>query len=196
VRAFFAVAAVAASMSVSFTAYADEFTADTSLADNDRVVRSVDLEDLKAIAVAEGHEIVEIGGEGDVSLRAVTPDGLIFHMIGTACDTEYAKGCLGLMMQVRYDDDETVTTEAVNNANLAYAAVSTWWDGDSKTVGVTRYVILDGGQRMENLKINLENALALGPLAVEVIWPSDVSDTSDDDLDAYYDWLNSTDDDQ
>ncbi|KJS27522.1 MAG: hypothetical protein VR75_02815 [Hyphomonadaceae bacterium BRH_c29] len=190
-RAFLAVAVIAATM--SFTASADDFTADTSLADNDRVVRSVTLEDLKAIAVSEGHEITEVGGQGDVSLRALTPEGLIFHMIGTACDTEYADGCLGMMVQVRYDSDEDVTTEAINNANISYAAVSTWWDKEEKTVGVTRYIILDGGQRMENLKVNLQNALSLGPMVADVVWPTDVSD---DDLDAYYEWLNSGDDDQ
>jgi hypothetical protein len=187
-RALLAVAAFAAV--ISFSASADDFTADTSLADDDRVVRSVTLEDIKAIAVAEGHEITEVGGNGDVSLRAVTPDGLIFHIIGTACDTDYANGCLGLMVQVRYDSDESVTTEAINSANLTYAAVSTWWDKEGETVGVTRYIILDGGQRMENLKVNLQNALALGPLVADVVWPSD---ESDDDLDAYYDWLNSDD---
>ncbi|MDR4481643.1 MAG: hypothetical protein R3B37_18110, partial [Nitrospira sp.] len=61
--------------------------------------------------------------------------------------------------------------ESINAANITYAAVSTWWDKEGATVGVTRYVILDGGQRMENLKINVENALALGPLVADVIWP-------------------------
>ena len=181
-------AATALAALVTFTASAEDFTADTSLADDDRVVRSVDLEDLKALAIAEGHTIRSVGDEGAVSVRATTPDGLIFNLIGTACDTEYADGCLGFMVQVRYDDDEYVTMEKINQANLSYAAVATWWDQDGDTVGVTRYVILDGGQRMENVKINLQNALALGPLVADVIWPSD-----DDDLDAYYDWLFSDD---
>ena len=184
-RSFLAATALAAA--VTFTASAEDFTADTSLADDDRVIRSISLEDMKAIAVAEGHTITEVGGEGAVSVRATTPDGLIFHLIGTACDTEYSADCLGMMVQVRYDDDEEVTAEKINDANLAYAAVSTWWDKDGETVGVTRYVILDGGQRMENVKINLQNALALGPLVADVIWPSD------DDMDEYYDWLFSDD---
>ena len=185
-RTFLATAALAAA--IGFSASAEDFSADTSLANNDRVVRSVNLEDLKAIAVAEGHTITETGGEGDVSVRATTPDGLIFHLIGTACGSEYSDDCLGLMVQVRYDDDDEVTAEKINNANLSYAAVSTWWDQEGDTVGVTRYVILDGGQRMENLKINLQNALALGPLVADVIWPSD-----DDD---YYDWLFDDEDDE
>lgn len=177
-------AATALASVVSFTAYAEEFTADTSLANDDRIVRSVDLEDLKALAVAEGHTIESVGDDGDVSLRATTPDGLIFNLIGTACGTEYSDDCLGFMVQVRYDDDEDVTTEKINSANLSYAAVSTWWDQDGDTVGVTRYIILDGGQRMENLKINLENALALGPLVADVIWPPEDYDDED-----FYDWL-------
>ena len=176
-RAFLAMTALAAA--VSLPALAEDFTADTSLADNDGVVRSVNLEDLKAkiaetkadFGVAEGHTITETGSYGETSVRATTPDGLIFHLIGTACDTDYADGCLGFMVQVRYDDDDSVTTDKINEANLTYAAVSTWWDEEGATIGVTRYVILDGGQRMENLKINLENALALGPLVADVIWP-------------------------
>ena len=178
-RTFLATAVLAAA--VSMTASAEDFSADTSLANDDRVVRSVSIEDLKAIAVAEGHTITEVGGEGEVSVRAKTSDGLIFHLIGTACATQYSDDCLGMMVQVRYDDDDDVTEAAINNANLQYAAVSTWWDKDGDTVGITRYVILDGGQRMENVKINLQNALALGPLVADVIWPVD-----DDE---YYDWL-------
>nr|WP_321441823.1 YbjN domain-containing protein [uncultured Hyphomonas sp.] len=184
-RTLLTTAALAAA--VSFPASAQEFSADTSLANDDRVVRSVSLEDLKAIAVSEGHTITEVGGEGDISLRATNSDGLIFHLIGTACDTEYAEGCLGMMVQVRYDSDEDVTAEKVNDANLAYAAVSTWWDKDGETLGITRYIILDGGQRMENVKINLQNALALGPLVADVVWPYDAED------DEYNDWLFSDD---
>tara|TARA_R110002051_G_scaffold2408_4_gene12600 strand:+ start:2487 stop:3044 length:558 start_codon:yes stop_codon:yes gene_type:complete len=176
-RTFLAVAALA--VAASFTASAEDFSADTSLADDARVVRSVNLEDLKALAVAEGHTITEVGGDGDVSLRATTPDGLIFHLIGTACASEYSEDCLGMMIQVRYDDDEQVTAEKINQANLTFAAVSTWWDKEGETVGTTRYLILDGGQSMENLKVNLQNALALGPLVADVVWPTD------DD----YDWL-------
>lgn len=175
-RKVLAIAALAAA--ASMTAAAQSFTADTSLANNDRVVRSVDLEDLKALAVIEGHTISSVGDNGDVSLRATTPDGLIFHLIGTACESEYSADCLGFMIQVRYDDDDEVSTDKINAANLNYAAVSTWWDQEGDTVGITRYIILDGGQRMENLRINLENALALGPLVADVIWPSDD-----------YDWL-------
>jgi len=183
-RTFLAAAALASAF--SFTASAQDLTADTSLADDDRVMRSVSLEDLKAIVAAEGHTITEVGGNGDVSVRAQASDGLIFHMIGTACETEYSDDCLGFMIQVRYDADEDVTTEKINDANLTYAAVSSWWDRDSNTVGVTRYVILDGGQRMENLKTNLQNALALGPLVADVVWPSD----SDED---FYDWMSDED---
>ena len=108
-------AAAILSATVSLAASADDLTADTSLAENDRVVRSVGLDDLKAIAVAEGHNIEAVGENGDVSLRATTPDGLIFHLIGTACDTEYSTDCLGFMVQIRYDSDSDVTTEAVSS---------------------------------------------------------------------------------
>ncbi len=168
----------------AFGASAEEtFTADPALADNDRVIYSINVEDLKALAIAEGHTITDVGVYGDDSVQATTPDGLIFHLIGTACETEYSEDCLGFQVQVRYDDDETVTTDLINQANLSYAAVSTWWDADEAVVGVTRYVILDGGQRMENLKVNIQNAVALGPLVADVIWPVDEDEYDDYDYD-------------
>jgi hypothetical protein len=77
-----------------------------------------------------------------------------------------------MMVQVRYDERRRRDgMRRSTTPTSSYAAVSTWWDKDGETVGVTRYLILDGGQRMENVKINLQNALALGPLVADVVWP-------------------------
>ncbi|MCA8900027.1 MAG: YbjN domain-containing protein [Hyphomonas sp.] len=169
-RALLAIAAFAV---VSFQAVAQEYSADTTLAEDTRMVRSVTVEDIKALVVAEGHTLTGVGTYGDVSVRAKTEDGLIFHVIGSACEDNAEEGCLGFMIQVHYTADEDVTLEAVNTANLTYAAVTAWLDKDSNTLGVLRYVILDGGQTMENLKVNLTNALLLAPLVRDIIWPED-----------------------
>lgn len=137
-------------------------TAQTDLAEDSRLVRHITLEDLEAIIVAEGHELQASGTVGDVSVRGATPEGLKYLLIGTACD-DYAGTCLGINMQVRYTYEEPQDWTALANANLRRAATTTWRDGN--TIGVTRYVILDGGQTMENIKINLQNLLAIAPTA-------------------------------
>ncbi|MBI1405295.1 MAG: hypothetical protein GC145_04120 [Caulobacter sp.] len=157
---------------MSSPALAQNLKADVSLAKDSRMVKSVSVEDLKAIVVDQGYEVTEVGGLGDVSVEAKTDEGLIFLLIGTACEVEgYKPNCLGINMQVRYDSDEDVTVEKINQATLSYAAVSTWLDKDSNTLGITRYAILDDGVTMANIKANLTTLLAIAPRISDIIWP-------------------------
>ncbi|MBX3479733.1 MAG: YbjN domain-containing protein [Caulobacter sp.] len=157
---------------MSSPALAQNLKADVSLAKDSRLVKSINVEDLKAIVVASGYEVTEVGGMGDVSVQAKTDEGLIFLLIGTACEVEgYKPNCLGINMQIRYDGDEDVTVAKVNQATLTYAAVSTWWDEDSNTLGITRYTILDDGVTMANIKANLTTLLAIAPRITGIIWP-------------------------
>lgn len=168
-------------------------------ADDSRVLASVTLADLQTLLVEEGHTILSTGDDGDVTVRAKTADGLIFNLIGTACDTEYADGCLGINIQVRYDADGNETLERINDANLMWGAVSAWYsatgfDGNQPTVGISRYVILDRGATMGNVKDNLLNLLAIAPQAANYIWqageyaPGYVGEYEDDEDDVYDDW--------
>lgn len=151
--------------------------AGSALADDTRVVMAVSLQELQTILVEEGYTIDSTGDDGEVSVRATdTADtGLIFNILGTACDTEYSDNCLGINMQVRYDADGQETLERINEANLMWTATSAWYsaggtDGNSPTVGITRYVILDGGMTIRNIKDNLLNLLAIAPQAADYIW--------------------------
>lgn len=170
-----------------------------AFADDNRLVKSVTLQDLQTILVEEGHTITSTGDDGAVSVRATDTNGtqLIFNVIGTACDTEFADGCLGINMQVRYDADGKETLERINDANLMWAATSTWYsaggvDGESPTVGVTRYVILDGGMTIRNVKDNLLNLLSIAPQVADYVWqageyaPGGAADAASAD-DASYD---------
>ena len=154
-------------------ALAEQIDVNTALAAKDRLVTSVSLEDLKALAAADGNTVESVGESGTYSVRAVTSDGLIFNLVGMACDVKDISGCLGVNMQVRYDSDDTDLYQIVNQANLTYAATSTWWDEESQTVGISHYAILDGGQTMGNLRETLTNVLAIGPKVAMMIWPSD-----------------------
>ena len=167
-------------------------------ADDSRLLTSATLADLQTFVVEEGHTILSTGDDGDVSVRAKTAQGLIFNVIGNACDTEYAEGCLGINMQVRYDADGKETLERINNVNLMWAATSAWYsaggiDGNTPTVGIARYVILDRGATAGNIKDNLLNLLAIAPKAADYIWqageyaPGYVGGEDDEDY-FYEDW--------
>jgi len=113
-----------------------------------------------------------------VSIRATDTEGtgLVFNLLGTACEVEgYAPGCLGINMQVRYEADGNESLERINEANLMWGATSVWYsqggvDGNSPTVGVSRYVILDGGITIQNIKDNLLSLLAIAPQAADYVW--------------------------
>lgn len=170
--------------------------AGSAFADDNKLVKAVSLQDLQTILVEEGYTITSTGDDGDISVRATDTagTGLIFNVLGTACDTEYSTDCLGINMQVRYDADGKETLERINDANLMWAATSTWYsaggtDGASPTVGVTRYVILDGGMTIRNIKDNLLNLLAIAPQVADYVWqageyaPGGADDASYDDDD-------------
>ncbi len=140
-------------------AMAGPVVAQTSqLADDGRLVRSVNLADLKALVESEGHTVSNATmNDGTPVIIATEADsGLTFGLMGTACDgeqTEAAK-CNGINMIATWGaTDENSDPAFINELNYSKAAVSVWTGGDS--VGVSRYLILDGGQTMENLKMNL-----------------------------------------
>ncbi len=149
-----------------------------ALADDNQIVKTVNLQQLQTILIEEGYTINSSGDDGAVSVRATDTNGtgLIFNVLGTACDVEgYDPGCLGINMQVRYDADGQETLELINGANLMWAATSAWYsaggvDGETPTVGITRYVILDGGMTIRNIKDNLLNLLAIAPQAADYVW--------------------------
>lgn len=125
-------------------------------------VQSVTLQDLERFATDAGHEVVAFGETTENSLRAETPNGVTYYMEGTACNDG---ACRGIIMSSRFQATDAVTLDKVNRANLERAAVSVWRLEDS--VGVSRYVILDGGMSEANIKINLDNFLAIVPGVVE-----------------------------
>lgn len=148
------------------------FTADASLARDDRQVRSVFLEDLKAIvAASSGHTITAAAGN---SVTATNENGLIYNLDGTICENEIRPGCLGININVRYDGDSMVTYEKMNAANLNWTPVSVALEGEigaeDSSLIITRYVILDGGMTMLNVKDNLTNALSIATGVADYIW--------------------------
>lgn len=136
-----------------------------------RIFGSVTSVDLRALVVAEGHTVDAIDPVTSPSVRGRTEDGKLFLLIGTACDTDAVPGCLGIMMQMRYDSDESVTFAGVNDANINEASLNTWWDQANNTVGFTRYVVLDDGVSWMNLRQNLRVLLDVSGAALTYVFP-------------------------
>lgn len=155
-------------------------------ANDDRLVKTVSLKDLQQVLTEEGYTITTTGGDGVTSVQATDEEvtGLIFHLIGTACNETTGTDCQGINMQVRYDGDGTETLERINDANLMWAATSTWLSKSTDeavpdTVGITRYVILDGGMTVRNVKDNLANMLSIAAQVGDYVWM--VGDYAEDD---------------
>lgn len=152
-----------------------------ALADDSTVLYSVSLQDLQTLLTEEGYDVTSTGDEGEVSIRAVDTDGtgLVFNLIGTACEVEGNDGCLGIHMQVRYDAYGDESLQRINDANLMWPATSAWFselgvDDTGPTVGISRYVILDRGITVGNIKENLLNLLAISVQAADYIWQAGI----------------------
>lgn len=137
-----------------------------ALAQDSALIKSIDEQGLADFAEAQGDEILGYGEAGDVSVRAQTEDGTIYYLTGTACSEEGV--CAGINMSARFDANESVTLERINEANLRRAAVSVW--KLDNTLGISRYVILDGGQTMENIQINFDNFIAIVPTVIDMFY--------------------------
>lgn len=131
----------------------------------EKVVKSVSTADLRALVASLDHEELRVMEE-DYVVVAKDADGLAYTLFGTACDVEPISGCQGIMAQVRYDLPDTVTHARLAKANLENAALNVWADFENETLGVTRYVVIDHGVTMANLRENISVLLSLAPGAV------------------------------
>jgi hypothetical protein len=127
----------------------------------DRVKASVGAADLAAIVGSLGHQVLEEGEGEEVLVLAENPDQLRYVLLGTACDMDDVPGCQGVLMQVQFDLPPATTYETVAATNLNFAALNVWVDFEEKSLGFTRYVVLDQGVTMANIRANVEVLLAL-----------------------------------
>lgn len=126
----------------------------TSGTQSSDLVTSVTLEDMRALAASEGHEI-QTELDSDIGISVLDSDDLTYILRGKACQDEAS--CLGLEMMVMFQGD--FTTEFANSINERYSAIkATRADG---ALLLSRYLILDGGQTRDNLGVNLRNTLAI-----------------------------------
>jgi len=124
-----------------------------------RILKGIGIGDLRAIVASYQDEVIEEGITENPSLAARSTDGTVYLLLGTAC-ADQAIGCQGVNMQVRFDMDDA-DYALVNEINMSEQACNTWFDAETKTLGVSRYVVLDYGITMENLRENVNVLLAV-----------------------------------
>lgn len=152
-------AAFAASLAI-LSAPAAPVAAQTYSAE--RVIEAVTIDDLKAIIGDIGHEIVDTGTENAPQIVARTPDGLTYVLIGTACDDAKSR-CQGVELQALYRGADKVTDEDIVSANLRFVALKASVDRERDLYNFARYLILDHGVTMANIRTNVRVFLALVP---------------------------------
>lgn len=135
----------------------------------DQVIPAVDQTKLESVVQSLGHTIQEGGEKGKVALTVESDKGLLYSLAGTACDANGVPGCQGVMIQVQYSVPDTASYRTIAKANLDQAAINTWMDPANGVVGFTRYVVLDNGITMANLRENVLVLLAIAPVALETV---------------------------
>jgi hypothetical protein len=126
----------------------------------ERVVTSVEQTDLIAVVTSLDHTITEFGGPDQTYVAAKTAEGTVYVLLGTACEVEGVRGCLGIMMQVRYDLPAGTTFETLAKTNMGQGALNTGADFEAKSLIFTRYQVLDDGVTMANIRANINVLLA------------------------------------
>lgn len=137
-----------------------------------RVITTVTKADLRLLVTLEGHSIIAEDFFDVPSVRGKTKDGLVFQVFGSNCGPGGKNAtCKNVMMQIRYDDDERVTLDGVNEANVREATVTAWWDQSANTVGFTRFVVLAGGVTFMNVRENLRAMFVYVPTVTKYPFP-------------------------
>jgi hypothetical protein len=125
------------------------------------IKKSVVTTDLAAVVGALGHQVLEQGDTDKVLVVAQSAAQIKYVLMGTACDTNGLAGCQGVLIQAQFDLPPGTTFESVAQANLQYSALNVWVDIEQKSLGFNRYVVLDEGVTMANLRANVEVLMAL-----------------------------------
>ncbi|MEL6859417.1 MAG: hypothetical protein AAFO74_13605 [Pseudomonadota bacterium] len=132
---------------------------------NDYLVTSIDQATIEFVAESLGHSIRRPLEDG-VGLLAVytnkaSEEELVYALQGKACGD--GASCLGLEIFVIFNG--TFDPEMVNRLNQRWSAIKATITNDD--LYLTRYLILDDGQTIGNIRTNLLNTLAIAELIDE-----------------------------
>ncbi len=121
-------------------------------ADDEAVVTSISLNDLKDIVREKEHKIINSSkGEEDPFIFAEADNGTRYYLSGQACEKQR---CAGLNIRVNYKLDDEPDYEKINETNLQRAAANVFYQ--EQRLSISRYIILDYGMTLKNIKLNID----------------------------------------
>lgn len=124
-------------------------------------VKSVTKADMRYVIEASGHTVTQDLSTG-IGLIGEDSDGVIFALEGKACDD--AQVCLGLEAFLVLDGD--FSADDANSINQRWSAIKAT-KLDDGSLYMSRYLILDHGQTLENLRLNLETTRAIATQVID-----------------------------
>lgn len=128
-----------------------------------RIVKRVGLEDIKAIAVAEGLTITETNDRGaTVVVRATAANGDPVQIMGHSCGADGVPGCKSLSMAFHDAVPGGIPLERVNRASADYLTHVFYLD-DKRTVAAIRYLPLFDGTSIGVVRGNLRMLIDIQP---------------------------------
>ena len=123
--------------------------------------------ELRRLAEQVGGSIVSENALGVSSILAKTESGLLFSLVGQACDANTAS-CRAVLMQVIYTTGASATDAAIGEANTRFPALKVARDPGKTVISVSRHVVLDDGVTGMNLQRNLQIVLDISPSVAKI----------------------------
>lgn len=129
-----------------------------SQVDGNQIVRSVTMNDMRAITASFAHTIIEEYGDQNGYL-VETPNGFKYMVLLKACDENGQ--CQGMLIGSIHQMPEGVTWSHVNQADMQADAFGIYVANDQLIID--RYFILSGGVRVEAFAFEVATLISTAP---------------------------------
>lgn len=183
------IAASMIALGLACGAHAQDTSRDSYLA------TTIDKADMRYVIESAGYSVTDDLSTGVGLIGETEEDGLVFGVQGKACsgDEKDQEPCLGVEFFTVLAGD--YTTDYANDVNSRWSAIkATKLEGGE--LMMSRYLILDHGQTLQNLKLNLTTAVSITsqirdenepkaattePSTAQIDWGNNSGDYANDD---------------
>ncbi len=153
------------------------------------LVTSINSVDMRYVIESAGYSVTQDLSTG-IGLVGETDEGLIFGLEGKAC--EESPSCLGVEVFLVMEGD--YSTDQANSVNQRWSAIKATRLDDGNLY-MSRYLILDHGQTLQNIRLNLITTTAIAQqyldenkpeeevklTSAQIEWGDDSGDYANDD---------------
>ena len=156
-KSVFAATAMVAALSIS----PGHTQTEPNQVDENQIVRSITMNDMRAITASFAHTIVE-EYEDQNGILVETPNGFKYMVLLKACEEN--GGCRGILIGSIHQMPEGVTWPVVNQVDMQADAFGVYVAGDQLIID--RYFILSGGVRVEAFAHEVATLISTAPNVV------------------------------